>query len=65
MLSHLTNLRHFETEIICINDTSKFNKNVRESYKRLENIVGKGEIAFVFKDLYSRQLKTWVCVVRV
>ena len=66
----MTNFRLFQTERAC-RRPFEFNENGREFSKRVGNIVEKGEIAHfeqfllfpVFsKDLYSRQIKTRVCI---
>ena len=66
----MTNFRLFQTEGVA-DDNLKFDENGREFFKRVENIVRKGEIACyeqfllfpVFsKGLYCRQVKTRACL---
>ena len=58
MLTHYqaTNFRLFQTERLCADDNFNFDENGRKLSKRVENTVGKGEIArySVFKRLVSQ-----------
>ena len=57
--------RILQTQRLC---RRQVNENGRKSFKRVENSVGKGEIArfsfshSVFKDLYCRHIKTRACL---
>ena len=67
----MTNLRNISKLKEFADDNSKFDENGKKLSKRVENTVGKGEIARyeqfllfpVFsKDLYCRHVKTRACL---